>query len=311
MKNPLTDGRIKLRHLQCFLAIAQFGSLQKAATALSITQPAVSKTVAELEGLLGVALFERGRGGATPTRQAQWFLPHASACLNALQTGVNALARTSGHAPGFINLGILPTLAAACLPPVAAQLRRQWPAVSLRVVTGTNKELTAKLKAGEVEVALCRSSDPELMAGLSFEYLCGEPLVAVVRADHPLLRAPLAIAAGLRDYPVLLPPPGTVIRQSADRLLAAAGATPLQAHIELLSVSAGKALTLENDAVWFVPRGTVAHDLADGSLTCLPLASAGAEEPVGLALRIDAPQAPVLRALLEAMRTFLRRAGSS
>ena len=57
----LTSGRIKFRHLQCFLAVTQFGSVQRAADSLSITQPAVSKTIAELESILGVRLFERGR----------------------------------------------------------------------------------------------------------------------------------------------------------------------------------------------------------------------------------------------------------
>jgi LysR family pca operon transcriptional activator len=64
-ENSFTDGRVKLRHLQCFLAVADQGSLQKAATRLAITQPAVSKTLAELEDMLGVALFVRGRGAVS------------------------------------------------------------------------------------------------------------------------------------------------------------------------------------------------------------------------------------------------------
>ena len=64
----LTSGRIKFRHLQCFLAVMQFGSVQRAADSLSITQPAVSKTIGELESILGVRLFERGRRGAADAR---------------------------------------------------------------------------------------------------------------------------------------------------------------------------------------------------------------------------------------------------
>ncbi|MGA7782434.1 MAG: LysR family transcriptional regulator, partial [Paraburkholderia sp.] len=59
MQRSLADSRVKFRHLQCFLAVAQFGGVQRAAESLSITQPAVSKTVAELEAILGVKLFER------------------------------------------------------------------------------------------------------------------------------------------------------------------------------------------------------------------------------------------------------------
>ena len=63
------------------------------ADSLSITQPAVSKTVAELEAILGVKLFERGRHGAVPTREGQLFMPHASACVSALRQGVGSSAR--------------------------------------------------------------------------------------------------------------------------------------------------------------------------------------------------------------------------
>ena len=64
----MIDERIKFRHLQCFLAVAQHGSLQKAADVLSITQPAVSKTLKELEALVSVRLFERGRRCADAQR---------------------------------------------------------------------------------------------------------------------------------------------------------------------------------------------------------------------------------------------------
>src|SRR5437762_2472730 len=77
-------GRIRLRHLQCFLAIVQNGTLGSAAQALSITQPAVTKTVNELEEILGAKLFERGRKGVTLTPEAEVFVPHANASMEAL-----------------------------------------------------------------------------------------------------------------------------------------------------------------------------------------------------------------------------------
>ena len=118
MQRSLADSRVKFRHLQCFLAVAQFGSVQRAAESLSITQPAVSKTVAELEAILGVKLFERGRHGAVPTREGQLFMPHASACVSALRQGVDLLARAEGAAAATLEIGILPTVAAALVPPV-------------------------------------------------------------------------------------------------------------------------------------------------------------------------------------------------
>ncbi len=310
-ENSFTDGRVKLRHLQCLLAVADLGSLQKAATRLAITQPAVSKTLAELEDMLGVALFVRGRSGAAATRDALRFLPHARACLAALRTGMGALSDVSTRKTGFASLGILPTLSAALLPAALGYLQREWPDVSLRVVTGTNRELLMKLRAGDIDLAISRAADPEFMAGLDFEYLFSEPLVVVVRVGHPLHAKAGGDPARISGYPVLLPPVGTVIRQLADHLLAASGVVALTSVIELLSVSAGRALTLESDAIWFVPRSAVARDLSNGSFTCLSFASTGTQESVGLTVRADGLCTPLSQALRDAFRAAARGAGPS
>ena len=74
---------------------------------------------------------------------------------------------------------------------------------------------------------------------------------------------------------MVLPPFGTLIRQSAESLLSAWGVPPLSGFVEVLSVSTGRALTLENDAVWFVPLSAVEYELAHGMLVRLPLAVRG------------------------------------
>jgi len=81
---------------------------------------------------------------------------------------------------------------------------------------------------------------------------------------------------------------------------------PLSSFIEVLSVSVGRALALENDAVWFVPRSAIEYELAHGLLVTLPLPVAGTEEPVGLILRSDTQPTPVGRALIEAVRKVAR-----
>ncbi|MBV8627410.1 MAG: pca operon transcription factor PcaQ, partial [Paraburkholderia sp.] len=274
MQNRLADGRVKFRHLQCFLAVAQMGSVQQAAESLSVTQPAVSKTIAELELVLGVKLFERGRHGAVPTREGQLFMPHASACVSALRQGVALLARDEGAVAATLDIGVLPTVATALLPAALRHFAKEWPRVSVRLVTGANTELLDRLKTGAISFAVGRLADPERMVGLSFEQLYNEPLAVVVRSGHPLAEG-AGLPAQLAAYPLVLPPFGTLIRQAADSLLAAWGAAPLSAFVELLSVSVGRALALENDAVWFVPAGAVEYDLRRGTLVRLPLPSAG------------------------------------
>ena len=305
MQRSLADNRVKFRHLQCFLAVAQFGSVQKAAASLSVTQPAVSKTVAELESILDVKLFERGRHGAVPTREAQLFLPHASACLSALRQGVDLLAGTQGAITATLAVGMLPTVAPSLVPPVLRRFAAQWPQVVVQLATASNGDLLEQLKAGAIEFAVGRLADPERMVGLSFEQLYGEPLVAVVRAGHPMAKNAMP-AEALLDFPVVLPPYGTIIRQSAESLLTVWGVPPLSSFVEVLSVSVGRALALANDAVWFVPLGAVEYELAHGVLVRLPLPFAGTDEPVGLILRSDSQPSPAGRALIDAVRAVAR-----
>ncbi|WP_206997032.1 pca operon transcription factor PcaQ [Trinickia mobilis] len=314
MQRRLADSRVKFRHLQCFLAVAQFGGVQKAAESLSITQPAVSKTVAELEAILGVKLFERGRHGAAITREGQLFVPHASACVSALRQGVDLLTREGGGATASLEIGMLPTIAPALVPPMLARFAKDWPQVVVRLVTSSNAELLERLKAGTIEFAIGRLADPEKMIGLNFEQLFNEPLAVVVRAGHPLASSassaasPAALPAALAGpFPVVLPPFGTLIRQSAESLLTMSGAAPLASFVEVLSVSVGRALALENDALWFVPLAAVERDLDDGALVRLPLPYAGTEEPVGLIRRTDSEPSPVARTLIEAVRGVARR----
>jgi len=309
MENRLADSRVKFRHLQCFLAVAQFGSVQQAAESLSVTQPAVSKTIAELESALGVKLFERGRHGAVTTREGQLFMPHASACVSALRQGVALLARDEGAVAATLDIGVLPTVATALLPDAMRRFAGEWPRVSVRLLTAANTELLERLKAGAISFAVGRLADPERMVGLSFEQLYNEPMTVVVRAGHPLLQgagAARPLAQFPTQFPLVLPPFGTLIRQAADSLLAAWGAPPLTSSVELLSVSVGRAMALENDAVWFVPSGAVEYDLRHGALVRLPLPVAGGEEPVGLIQRTDTQPSPAGRALIDAVRIAAR-----
>ena len=93
----MIDERIKFRHLQCVLAVARLGSLQRAAETLAISQPAVSKTLKELEALLGVRLLERGRKGAELTAAGAAFARHAQASVGALRQAVASVAPGPGR----------------------------------------------------------------------------------------------------------------------------------------------------------------------------------------------------------------------
>ncbi|MGW8095821.1 LysR family transcriptional regulator, partial [Klebsiella quasipneumoniae] len=286
-KNGLFSQRIRLRHLHTFVAVAQQGTLGRAAETLNLSQPALSKTLNELEQLTGTRLFERGRLGAQLTLVGEQFLTHAVKVLDALNSAGQALNRKEGLNNDIVRIGALPTAALGILPTVIGQFHKQQKDITLQVATMNNTMLLAGLKSGEIDIGIGRMSDPELMSGLHYELLFLESLKLVVRPGHPLLQETVTLSR-VMEWPVVVSPKGTVPRQNAEALLQSQGCKMPAGCIETLSASLSRQLTVDFDYVWFVPSGAVKDDLRRGVLTALPIATQGAGEPIGILTRVDA-----------------------
>ena len=300
-KNGLFSQRIRLRHLHTFVAAAQQGTLGRAAETLNLSQPALSKTLNELEQLTGTRLFERGRLGAQLTLVGEQFLTHAVKVLDALNSAGQALNRKEGLNNDIVRIGALPTAALGILPTVIGQFHKQQKDITLQVATMNNTMLLAGLKSGEIDIGIGRMSDPELMSGLHYELLFLESLKLVVRPGHPLLQETVTLSR-VMEWPVVVSPKGTVPRQNAEALLQSQGCKMPAGCIETLSASLSRQLTVDFDYVWFVPSGAVKDDLRRGVLTALPIATQGAGEPIGILTRVDATLTPGTQTLLSAIR---------
>ncbi|TCW48103.1 DNA-binding transcriptional LysR family regulator [Phytobacter diazotrophicus] len=300
-KNGLFNQRIRLRHLHTFVAVAQQGTLGRAAETLNLSQPALSKTLNELEQLIGTRLFERGRLGAQLTLVGEQFLTHAVRVLDALNTAGQSLNYKPEQNNAVIRVGALPTAALGILPSVIGQVHKQQPDITIQVATTNNPMLLAGLKSGELDVGIGRMSDPELMSGLTYEMLFLESLKLVVRPNHPLLQTTITLSRVL-EWPVVVLPTGTVPRQNTEDLLQSQGCKLPTGCIETLSASLSRQLTVNFDYVWFVPSGAVKNDLREGSLTALPIVPPGMGDPIGILTRVDAPLSIGVQTLIAAIR---------
>ncbi|CAM3337399.1 HTH-type transcriptional regulator GbpR [Klebsiella spallanzanii] len=300
-KNGLFSQRIRLRHLHTFVAVAQQGTLGRAAETLNLSQPALSKTLNELEQLTGTRLFERGRLGAQLTLVGEQFLTHAVKVLDALNTAGQALNRKEGLSNDIVRIGALPTAALGILPSVIGQFHQQQKDITLQVATMNNTMLLAGLKSGEIDIGIGRMSDPELMSGLNYELLFLESLKLVVRPGHPLLQETVTLSR-VMEWPVVVSPKGTLPRQNAETLLQSQGCKIPPGCIETLSASLSRQLTVDYDYVWFVPSGAVKDDLRRGLLAALPVPTQGAGEPIGILTRVDATLTAGTQTLLSAIR---------
>ncbi|EEP0979567.1 LysR family transcriptional regulator, partial [Salmonella enterica] len=284
-KNGLFSQRIRLRHLHTFVAVAQQGTLGRAAETLNLSQPALSKTLNELEQLTGTRLFERGRLGAQLTVPGEQFLTHAVKVLDALNTAGQALNRKEDASADVVRIGALPTAALGILPAVIGRFHQQQKSTSLQVATMNNTMLLAGLKSGEIDLGIGRMSDPELMSGLNYELLFLESLKLVVRPGHPLLQETITLSR-VMEWPVVVSPKGTVPRQNAEALLQSQGCKMPAGCIETLSASLSRQLTVDYDYVWFVPSGAVKEDLRQATLVSLPVPTQSAGEPIGILTRV-------------------------
>ncbi|ECT4279921.1 LysR family transcriptional regulator [Salmonella enterica] len=300
-KNGLFSQRIRLRHLHTFVAVAQQGTLGRAAETLNLSQPALSKTLNELEQLTGTRLFERGRLGAQLTVPGEQFLTHAVKVLDALNTAGQALNRKEDASADVVRVSALPTAALGILPAAIGRFHQQQKSTSLQVATMNNTMLLAGLKSGEIDLGIGRMSDPELMGGLNYELLFLESLKLVVRPGHPLLQETITLSR-VMEWPVVVSPKGTVPRQNAEALLQSQGCKMPAGCIETLSASLSRQLTVDYDYVWFVPSGAVKEDLRQATLVSLPVPTQSAGEPIGILTRVDIPLSTGAQMLIAAIR---------
>lgn len=301
-------NRIRLRHIQCFVAVAQERNLGKAAERLNLSQPAVSKTLVELEQMADTVLVKRGRFGARLTPDGELLLSYCVSMLEALEGAQRSLSRGFSGSQESVSVGALPTVAPDLLPAALADFRVQYPQARLHVQVATNNLLLEKLKAGEVDLAVGRMADPQMMVGVSFEFLYAEPLIAVVRVDHPLLNATGAtLLSEVVAHPLIVSAAGTVPRHNTETYLKERGMHLPEHRLETLAVSVARLVVLQSDAVWFTPAGAARDDLQRGLLAVLPLSFEGTEEPVGLLYRSEAPLNAPGQGLIRILRNTNRR----
>ncbi len=148
-----------LRQLRYFVAVAERGSVSGAAQALSISQSAVTEALKELEGDLGVVLFDRHARGLSVTHKGQLFLRHATRILGGVSDARRALGEDEGAAPGQLALGVTALVAGYVLSDLLARYRRAFPGVKVSAIEDTGDYLEHLLVGGELDVAVMVTSN--------------------------------------------------------------------------------------------------------------------------------------------------------
>lgn len=199
--------RLKLRDLRLLDTVVRLRSMAKAATQLNISQPAVSKAIAELEHMLGVRLVDRSRQGVEPTKSGRALLQGGVAMFDELRQAVKNIEFLADPAVGEVRIGCNLFLAASFVAAVVDRLSRRYPRVVFHVAAAPTETLHRDLHERNVDLLVTRSLEPIADDRLDYELLFEDNYVVAAGAQSPLVRRRRLKLADLVDEAWTLPPP--------------------------------------------------------------------------------------------------------
>ena len=254
-------GRVRLKHLQLAIAIADLQSLHRAASSIGLSQPAATHALVELESSLGGPLFERHSKGMRLTRLGEAVLPLLRASLVPLQAaaGNAALIRI-----GSIAAGINGLLTVAIPTYVAAH-----PDAAIDVHEVTIDNLLESIQEGTLDLAICREPTP-LPQGFGFRAALQDGFVVVCRPQHPLTRQATVTTAELLAQRWLAPPVTGLGQQQVESLFDELGGVPELCRVSSRSTEIMYAMLADSDMLACAPASLVRPLVQREELAVLP-----------------------------------------
>jgi DNA-binding transcriptional LysR family regulator len=300
--DPTIRSSFKPRSMQLLVALDDFRHLGKVAASIHVTQPAVSKALAELERGLGLKLFERTARGIHPTIYGECLIRHARAMLSGLAQARDELQGLMSGSAGTVRVGVFATAALALLPRSLALLKARNPGMTVLVREGTMETLLPELWMGNFDVIVGRLPDSRSARGLSEKHLMEEGVSLVAGRHHPLARRRRVHWSDLTVYPWVFPPVNTLLREPLERAFERHG-VPIPANrIETLSVHVMRGYLHYTDAIAALATDVARYYQSLGLLAILPLELPKLARPIGVMWSRQRPLAPATQVLIQCLQ---------
>jgi len=280
--------RGKFRHIQVLLKLAELGSVQRTADAIGMTQSAVTQTLAYLERLLELRLFQRHARGVRPTAVCNDLLPVARQLLQGMAQGAEILAIHHGEGQHTVRLLASAAAINGLLVQALPLLPEAVPGVEVLLREAEGEDQLLAVARAEVDLVACRRP-AEVPEGWTFQPLLPDRLVVICGPGHPLTRVARTDWPALMAQEWLLMPAGTAARERFDALTAAAPG-PLRTYPLITRVQTPLAWLLrERPLLAMLPLSVVRHLVDAGELVVLPVEDIGDLEPLGLLHAVQEP----------------------
>ncbi|UOA30180.1 LysR substrate-binding domain-containing protein [Pseudosulfitobacter sp. DSM 107133] len=266
---------ITLRHLRVIAALADLKLVARVAVALNVTQPAVSKQIAELEKIVGAPIVTRDRNRLYLTPIGNRLADHARQTLNQLDRAAFDIEAMASGVSGSVSIGVVSSVAPSLLPGSIAIFKRSTPQANVTVLEGHFVELFPELEAGAIDLLIARIWQPQELPGIDQMPLFSEPVVVVAGRHHPLAQQNELAWTDVIPFPWILPQANSVARRAVDALFATNGLTAPSNTIASNSLALNLELLRVMPALGLMPLQLAQAQAARGEVTILPLDTQG------------------------------------
>jgi DNA-binding transcriptional LysR family regulator len=274
--------RVKLRDLHIALAVAEAGSMTRAAEELAVSYPVVSKTISELEHTLGVKLFDRSISGVEPTHYGRALLRSGVAVFDEMRKGLQQIEFIKQPDAGELRIGSSIVTDAGLLPAVIEQFSQEFPRSVIHVLPENIAiHQYDNLRGRKVELVLGRLPTTMTESDLVAEPLFDEPNVVVAGSESRWAKRRALTLADLIEEPWVLAPPGSLARLLHEEVFQKSGLEPPSARV--LTVSLHLYMRLIETGRWLglVPSSVMRFGGKRMHLKVLPIKTLSPPSPVG------------------------------
>ncbi|MGC3989970.1 MAG: LysR family transcriptional regulator [Chthoniobacteraceae bacterium] len=291
-------------HLALFHLVAQAGSISRGAQLAHISQPAVSKQLAELEDALGVRLLERLPRGCKLTEAGTLLADYARRWRGVEDEAERALSEYLGLKRGRLAIGASMTIGGYLLPGMVATFHQRFPAIELQLEIANTHHIQQALLGGEIELGMTEGpiENDELESTVFFK----DELVAIAPAGHPLLQKKTVTAQELSREPFILREEGSGTRAIVEQTLHRKG-IQLKPVLSLASPEAIKNAVAAGIGVAVVSRLIVELELQTGVLGIISMKDLTIQRPLHLQRVRSRSESPAMKKFLSVLKTHQGR----
>jgi len=293
---------LQLKQFRQLLAISKTGSIRQAANELSISQPALSRSIKAIEESLSVKLMSRGPRGVKLTKFGKTLVDYGKQIDFSVRFAGEEIEELQGRNGGNVNMGIGPYEGVNVGHLAIDNLLRKRPDGQISVIENNFDALAKALMDGEIDIMLGPSLAGKRTPGLKTEVLAETEVVFALRAEHPLAELDYVSLSKICEADWILPTPQTRAVTFFDSLFIDEGYAPPKGPIIMPPGPAAIALLKRRNLITMISRDLISHELTTGELKVLPISNKALTLPLQLTTREFGKLGPACRDMISEIR---------